>query len=137
MPFLSTRFSPYAYALMRIVIGLLFAIHGSQKLLNYPPGKMPGRPPLASLIGVAGIIELVGGLLVAVGLLAPIAAFVCSGEMAVAYFKAHAPQGLFPIQNQGELAVVYCFIFLFIAAYGSGIWSLDSAFSRGSRSGRR
>jgi putative oxidoreductase len=129
MPFISTRFAPYAYALMRIIVGLLFAVHGSQKLLNFPPSGHPGPPPW-SLLWVAGVIELAGGLLVAVGLLAPIAAFICSGEMAVAYFMVHAPGGFWPVINKGELAVVYCFVFLFIAAYGSGVWSLDSAFSR-------
>jgi putative oxidoreductase len=132
MPFLSTRFAPYAYALMRIMIGLLFACHGSQKLFGFPPSGHPS-PPIASLMGVAGLIELIGGLLVAVGLFAPIAAFIASGEMAVAYFMVHAKGGFWPVINKGELAVVYCFVFLFIAAYGSGIWSLDSVFSRGGR----
>jgi len=129
MPFISTRFAPYAYALMRIIVGLLFAVHGSQKLLNFPPSGHPGPPPW-SFFWFGGVIELVGGLMIALGLLAPIAAFICSGEMAVAYFMAHAPSGFWPVLNKGELAVVYCFVFLFIAAYGSGIWSLDSAFSR-------
>jgi putative oxidoreductase len=129
MPFISTRFAPYAYALMRIIVGLLFAVHGSQKLLNFPPSGQPGPPPW-SFFWIGGLIELAGGLMIALGLLAPIAAFICSGEMAVAYFMAHAPKGFWPVINRGELAVVYCFIFLFIAAYGSGIWSLDSAFSR-------
>lgn len=132
MPFLSTRFAPYAYALMRIMIGLLFACHGSQKLFGFPPSDHPS-PPIASLMGVAGLIELIGGLCVALGLFAPIAAFICSGEMAVAYFMVHAKGSFWPVINKGELAVVYCFVFLFIAAYGSGIWSLDSVFSRGGR----
>lgn len=132
MPFISTRFAPYAYALMRIMVGLLFALHGSQKLLSFPPSGMPA-PPVGSFFWIGGVIELVGGLLIAVGLFAPIAAFICSGEMAVAYFMKHAPNGFLPLVNKGELAVVYCFVFLFIAAYGSGIWSLDSAFSRGRR----
>src|SRR5438045_9741969 len=114
MPFISTRFAPYAYALMRIIVGLLFAVHGSQKLLNYPPGGQPG-PPAWSFFWFGGLIELVGGLMIAVGLLAPIAAFICSGEMAVAYFMVHAPKGFWPLINKGELAVVYCFVFLFIA----------------------
>jgi len=129
MPFISTRFAPYAYALMRIIVGLLFAVHGSQKLLNFPPSGQPGLPPW-SFFWVGGLIELVGGLMIAVGLFAPIAAFICSGEMAVAYFIVHARGGFWPVLNKGELAIVYCFVFLFIAAYGSGIWSLDSAFSR-------
>lgn len=131
MPFLPTRFAPYTYAIMRIVVGLLFAMHGTQKLLAWPPGGH--QPPLASLFGLGGIIELVGGLLIAVGLLAPYAAFIASGEMAVAYFMVHIKNGFWPIVNQGELAVVYCFVFLYIAAQGSGIWSVDSAMSRGRR----
>jgi putative oxidoreductase len=132
MPFIPNRFAPYAYALMRIMVGLLFAFHGSQKVLGFPAsGK--GGPPVGSLFWIGGVIELVGGLMIALGLLAPIAAFICSGQMAVAYFMSHAPSGFLPIVNKGELAVVYCFVFLFIAAYGSGIWSLDSAFSRGRR----
>ena len=114
---------------MRIVIGLLFACHGSQKLLGWPPGGPPGALP--PLMVVAGIIELVGGLLIAIGFLTGWAAFIASGEMAVAYFTAHAPRGgPIPLVNKGELAVVYCFIFLFIAAHGAGIWSIDSMIQR-------
>lgn len=119
------RFSPQVFAIMRFVVGLLFACHGSQKLLGWPPGKM--HPPIASLFGVAGIIELAGGILIAVGFLTGIAAFIASGEMAVAYFMQHFPHGPIPLLNQGELAVVYCFLFLFIAAHGAGIWSVDDA----------
>jgi putative oxidoreductase len=122
---------PQVYAIFRIMVGLLFAMHGTQKILGWPPSDRPA-PPIASIYGLSGIIELVCGLLVAVGLLTSLAAFLSSGEMAVAYFMAHAGKGGFwPIQNQGEMAVLYCFVFLFIAAYGSGIWSLDSMlFSR-------
>lgn len=116
---------PQVYAIFRIMVGLLFAMHGTQKMLGFPASDRPS-PPLASLAGMSGLIELVCGFLIAFGLLTSLAAFIASGEMAVAYFKAHAGHGFFPIQNQGELAVVYCFVFLFIAAYGSGIWSLDS-----------
>ncbi|RYU79892.1 DoxX family protein [Hymenobacter persicinus] len=123
-----SRCSPYVYALLRIVVGVLFAMHGSQKLLGIPGDKPPME--LASLMGVAGIIELVGGLLIAVGLLTRLAAFLCSGTMAVAYFMAHAPQHALPIINQGELAVVYCFVFLYIWAHGPGIWSIDSLIRR-------
>ncbi|QIL75729.1 MULTISPECIES: DoxX family protein [Hymenobacter] len=118
------RFAPHIYALLRIVVGLLFAMHGSQKLLGFPGDKPPVE--IASLMGLAGIIELVGGLLIAFGFLTRIAAFIASGTMAVAYFMAHAPQASLPIINQGELAVVYCFLFLYIAAQGSGPWSLDN-----------
>jgi putative oxidoreductase len=81
---------------------------------------------LASLMGVAGVVELVGGLMIAVGFFTSCAAFIASGEMAVAYFKAHAPQGAFPLLNRGELAVLYCFLFLYIASQGAGEWSLDA-----------
>ncbi len=122
------RFSAQAFAIMRIVIGLLFACHGSQKLLGWPPG---GPPQLPTILLVGGIIELVGGLLIAVGFLTGWAAFIASGEMAVAYFTAHAPRGgPIPLVNKGELAVVYCFVFLFIAAHGAGIWSIDSMIQR-------
>jgi putative oxidoreductase len=114
-----SRYSPYAYAVLRIVVGLLFAMHGSQKLLGFP-GDKPAVE-LASMMGVAGIIELVGGLLIAVGLLT---------RPAGAYFMAHAPNGPLPILNQGEPAVVYCFVFLYIWAHGAGIWSIDSLMRR-------
>lgn len=123
-----SRFAPHAFALLRIVVGLLFAMHGSQKLLGFPGDKPPVE--LGSLMGVAGIIELAGGLLVALGLLTRPAAFIASGTMAVAYFMAHAPQHALPIINQGELAVVYCFVFLYIWAHGPGIWSLDGMLRR-------
>jgi len=120
---------PQVYALFRIVIGLLFAMHGTQKILGFPGGQ-PG-PPLASIFGLGAIIELVCGLLVAIGLLGSIAAFIASGEMAVAYFMAHfGKPSIWPIENKGELAVLYCFVFLFIAAYGSGMYSVDAAISR-------
>ncbi len=119
------KFSPQIYALLRIVAGLLFVQHGAQKLLG-AFGGVPPEVPTYIKWG-AGSIELVGGLLIAVGLFASLVAFISSGEMAVAYFMAHAGKGLFPIQNQGELAVLYCFVFLYIAARGSGIWSADAA----------
>jgi putative oxidoreductase len=85
---------------------------------------------LASLLGLAGVVELFGGLMIAFGFLTSYAAFIASGEMAVAYFKAHAPQGALPLLNRGELAVVYCFLFLYIASQGGGAWSLDSMMRR-------
>lgn len=118
------KYAPYLYALLRIVAGLLFAMHGSQKLLGFPGGKDPVA--LFSMMGLAGVIELVGGLMIAFGLLASPAAFIASGMMAVAYFMAHAPQGALPILNGGEPAVLYCFLFLYIAARGSGVWSVDA-----------
>jgi len=119
------RYSEPAYAVMRMVVGFLFACHGAQKVLGWL-GGLDGAGGTANngLIWVAGVIELVGGSLVATGLFAGSAAFLCSGQMAVAYFMAHQGQALFPIQNKGELAVLYCFAFLFIATKGAGIWSL-------------
>ncbi|HYU23622.1 MAG TPA: DoxX family protein [Thermoanaerobaculia bacterium] len=119
------RFTPQAFALLRIVSGLMFMIHGTSKLLGWPPSKM-GTFSIASMPGIAGVIELVCGALIVVGLMTGIAAFIASGEMAVAYFTVHAKGGFWPIQNQGELAVLYCFVFLYFAAHGGGIWSIDS-----------
>ena len=128
------RYSPFAYAVLRIVAGLMFAMHGSQKLFGVPEGH---PVPLASLFGAAGVIEFVGGVLIAVGFFTTCAAFVTSGEMAVAYFKQHAPGGALPILNRGELAVLYCFVFLYFSTHGSGTWSLDSLLRRNtSRTGR-
>ena len=122
------KLRPQIYAVLRIVVGLMFAQHGAQKLFGLLGGfgEDGGTAPLFSLMGLAGVIEFFGGLMIALGLLTGGAAFICSGLMAVAYFMAHFPQGFFPIQNRGELAVVYCFIFLFMASRGAGIWSLDS-----------
>jgi putative oxidoreductase len=115
------RFSPQIYAILRIVAGLLFACHGIQKLF----GLMGGTPVvLASQLGLAGVIELVGGLMIATGFFASFAAFIASGEMAYAYFTAHSPRSVWPIANGGELAVLYCFLFLYIASRGSGVWSV-------------
>jgi putative oxidoreductase len=116
------RFAPHLYALLRIVAGLLFACHGAQKLLGVFGGQ---QVALMSRPGLAGVIELGGGVMIAIGLFASLAAFIASGEMAAAYFLAHAPRGLLPIQNQGELAVLYCFLFLYIAARGNGICSVQ------------
>ena len=116
------RFAPQIYALLRIVAGLLFAQHGAQKLFGVLGGQ---QVSITSQFGLAGVIELVGGLMIAAGVFTSLVAFVASGEMAVAYFQAHAPRGLFPVQNGGELAVLYCFIFLYVAARGNGIWSVQ------------
>jgi putative oxidoreductase len=120
------RFSAQAYALMRIVVGLLFACHGAQKLFGVLGSP---RMPLMSQMGLAGVIEFVGGLLIAVGFLAGTVAFIASGEMAYAYFTRHMPRGAVPIRNGGEFAVLYCFVFLYIASRGAGVWAID----RGSR----
>jgi putative oxidoreductase len=125
------RFSAHTFALLRIVAGLMFAMHGTQKLLGYPPMPAGMSGPLPPLMKVAGGIELVGGLLIAMGLFTGVAAFIACGEMAVAYFMRHASHGGFwPLENQGELAVLYCFLWLFVAAHGAGIWSLDNVLRR-------
>jgi putative oxidoreductase len=111
------------YALMRIVFGLMFVLHGSSKLLGFPVPP-PAEAPVF-IIWVAGGIELVGGAMIAAGFMTRWAAFVCSGLMAAAYWMAHGLNGLFPIQNHGEVAVLYCFAFLYISAKGAGIWSID------------
>ena len=116
------RVGPYIYTLLRVVAGLLFACHGAQKLFGVLGGN---RVPILSEFGLAGVIEFAGGLMIAAGMLTSLVAFICSGEMAVAYFKAHAPRGLFPVQNGGELAVLFCFLFLYIAARGSGKWGVS------------
>lgn len=123
------RYEPYFYALLRIVAGFMFTLHGAQKLFNVPAS---GKPPmqLSAFLTFGGILELVLGLMVMFGLFAGFAAFIASGEMAVAYFTAHQPAGALPIQNGGELAVLYCFIFLYIAARGSSVLSLDSLLFR-------
>src|SRR5689334_17747051 len=118
-----TRLSEIAYALMRFFLGAAFSCHGAQKLFGALGGHVATGKPMML---IAGIIEFVGGILIAVGLFTGIAALIASGEMAVAYFTAHAPGGFWPIQNKGELAVAYCFAFLFIAATGAGRYSLDA-----------
>ena len=119
------RFTPQTFALLRVVSGLMFMMHGTQKILGWPPMEFKG--PLPPIALAAGWIEIVGGFLILIGLFTGIVAFICSGEMAVAYFMGHAAKGgLNPLVNKGELAVLYCFIFLFIAAHGAGIWSIDS-----------
>lgn len=112
-------------SLMRIIVGFLFLAHGAQKLLGFPAPSPMGPVALLSLIGVAAALELVGGSLILVGLFTRPTAFVLSGLMAVAYFMAHAPQGFWPLLNKGELAVLYCFVFLYLSAAGGGSLSLD------------
>ena len=119
---------PRAQGLLRIVVAFLFLQHGTAKLFGVPHVAMFDNLHLMSLFGVAGIIEVVGGLLVLSGLFTRPAAFILSGEMAFAYFMAHAPQGhvLTPLLNQGESAVLFCFVFLFLAAAGAGAWGIDT-----------
>jgi putative oxidoreductase len=118
------RFSDLTYAAMRIVLAFLFLCHGLQKLFGVLGGA---RVPAGSLFWLAGLIETIGGTLIAIGLFTPYVAFITSGEMAAAYFLAHAPRAAFPIQNGGELSVALCFAFLYIASRGGGRFSLDGA----------
>src|SRR5438105_15920915 len=133
MNFLS-RFTDPVYCVMRLIVGLVYACHGGQKLLGFPGG---GHGGAQGLMLVGGLIELVGGLMIAFGFLTRLAAFISAGEMAVAYFMVHAAgkaighqptttEQFFPILNKGELAVVLCWVFLFMVFYGSGRWSIDA-----------
>ncbi len=122
------RFEPQIYALMRMAIGLLFMQYGLQKLFGF--FGSPSDEISSTLHDAGGLIQLVGGLLVALGLFAAPAAFICSGSMAVAYFIIHQPEALFPIENHGDLAALYCWAFLPVAARGAGVWSVDAALSR-------
>jgi putative oxidoreductase len=126
------KFSGPIYAAMRIVVGLMFAQHGAQKLFGWlgGMGQDGGSAAFPSLMFFAGLVEFFGGVLVALGFRTSIAAFISSGQMAVAYFMAHASQALMPIQNRGELAVLYCFVFLYIASHGPGRLSVDSMFEK-------
>jgi len=121
------RWSPYILSVLRFVFGLLFLSHGVSKFLGLPPFPMPLNP----LLTVAGVLELIGGALVAIGLLTRPIAFLLSGQMAVAYFLMHAPQGWLPLANGGEAAILYCFGFLYLAAAGGGRWSVDAMRWRG------
>ena len=129
------KFSGLLYVAMRIVVGLMFAQHGAQKLFGWlgGMGEDGGSAPFLSMMFFAGLVEFGGGLLVAVGFQTRWAAFIASGQMAVAYFMAHASRAAFPIQNRGELAVVYCFVFLYIASHGVGTLGLDSIFGSKSK----
>lgn len=118
--------APRLRSIFRIVLALLFLAHGLVKLFGFPAGAQPGQVPLASLFGLAAILELVGGAALLVGLFTRPVAFLLSGQMAVAYFMVHAPQSFFPVLNGGELAIIYCFAFLYLAAAGAGPWSLDA-----------
>jgi len=123
--------SPRVLSVLRIMTGLLFLEHGTAKLLGFPNVPDFVNLQLASLIGVSGILELVGGALIVIGLFTRATAFVLCGMMAVAYFLAHAVQHFFPLINQGELAILYCFVFLYFVFAGGGAWSVDAM--RGAR----
>ena len=123
------RYSGEAHSLLRIVAALLFFLHGTSKLLGFPPFE-GGAPAIYSPFWIAGIFELIGGFLMIIGFASRPVAFLLSGEMAVAYWMVHAPQSTFPTLNGGESAILFCFIFLFIAATGPGPWSVDAAMKR-------
>lgn len=117
------KLEPYAYALLRIVFGFMYACHGASKFFGF----FGGHKPTDTLGWTGAGIELAGGILILIGLLTPLAAFISSGEMAVAYFMVHQPRGHLPIQNGGELAVIYCFVALYIACRGAGKWGVDKS----------
>jgi len=122
---LYSKWTPRLLSILRIVVALLFIEHGTQKLIGFPvPLNTSGSLP--PLMLVAGVLESCGGLLILLGLFTRPVAFLLSGEMAVAYFTSHAPRGFFPLQNMGEVTVLYCFIFLFMVVAGGGVWSLDN-----------
>ena len=121
-----SQWSPVLLSVLRIVTGFLFMQHGGMKLLGFP-GAGDHKVELMSLMGFAGCLELIGGGLILIGLFTRPVAFILAGEMAFAYFMAHAPQGFWPVLNQGESAVLFCFVFLYLSAAGGGPWSLDRA----------
>ena len=120
-------YGPQAYAAMRIIVGLLFFCHGLQKVFGFFGGVNGAPAPLFSLLGIPGLIELVTGALITMGLVAGSAAFIASGLMAAAYFLGHFPNSFWPILNGGEESVFYCFVFLYMATRGAGVWSIDAS----------
>jgi putative oxidoreductase len=124
------RWSPRALAVLRIMTALLFLEHATMKFLAFPAPVMPGAGPLPTMMLVAGIIEVVTGVLILAGFKTRLAAFLASGEMAVAYFMAHAPQSFWPAINKGEPAILFCFIFLYLVFAGAGDWSIDRALGK-------
>ena len=125
-----TAWTPRMLSVLRIMIALLFFEHGLQKLLGFPPPSRPFPDPMPTMLLASGIFEFVGGALLALGLFTRCVAFVLCGMMAVAYFLVHAPQGFFPINNMGEPAIVYCFVFMYFYFAGGGAWSVDALIAR-------
>lgn len=119
-----SAYAPQALAVLRFVTALLFIAHGTQKLFNFPPGQM-GGVELMSLFGLAAILEAVGGLAILLGVFTRPVAFILAGEMAVAFWMAHAPQSPFPVNNGGDAAILFCFVFLHLIFAGPGSWSID------------
>jgi putative oxidoreductase len=122
-----SRWQPQLLAILRIVVGLLFLEHALIKLLGFPPGGKPGLQDVGSFLWIAGVIELVTSVLVILGLFTRLAAFIAAGEMAIAYWMVHAKMGMYPAVNMGEGAILFCFVFLYLAAAGPGAWSIDGA----------
>lgn len=127
---LEGRYANQALGLLRIVAGLLFLLHGCSKLFGFPPFPMGPLPGIGSMLWIGAIVETVGGFLILIGLFSRPAALIASGEMAVAYWMFHAPKGLFPSNNGGDAAILFCFIFLLIVAAGPGAWSVEAARTR-------
>lgn len=127
---IATVWAPRVLAVLRILVALLFIEHGTQKLFSFPVAPPFPNPAAFTLLWFAAVLEVVGGLLIVLGLATRPVAFILSGEMAVAYFMAHAPRGFFPVVNGGEGAILYTFVFLYLAAAGAGAWSLDRAMRR-------
>jgi len=124
------RWAPYLRSVLRIVVAFLFIAHGMQKFFGFPSAEVRAGVPAMSLLGLASMLEMLGGALLFLGFFTRPVAFLLSGEMAVAYFMSHAPQGFWPLVNRGEPAVLFCFIWLYFAAAGGGPWSLDAARGR-------
>lgn len=124
------RWAPYLQSVLRIVVAFLFIAHGTQKFFGFPAAEARATVPLLSQLGLASVLEMVGGVLLLLGLFTRPIAFVLAGEMAVAYFTAHLPRGFWPLVNRGEPAVLFCFIWLYFAAAGAGPWSLDALRAR-------
>jgi putative oxidoreductase len=122
-------------SVLRIVTAFLFVLHGTQKYFNFPSNRPPRAISITSMLGVAGLIELISGPLLIVGLFTRPVAFLVSGEMAVAYFLSHAPRNPWPLLNGGEHTVLFCFIFLYLAVAGGGVWALDAIWRRAGRGG--
>jgi putative oxidoreductase len=123
-----SRYWPETLSIVRVVVGLLFFEHGSAHLLGFPTPPSPA-PAIMTLLWIQGVIELIGGLLLAIGLFTRPVAFILAGDMAVAYFMAHAPRSFFPLLNGGDDAILYCFIFLLFFVAGPGRWSIDRTYS--------
>jgi putative oxidoreductase len=130
------RFAPHALAALRIIAAALFLAHGLVKLVGFPAGAPPGEQPLVTLLGLAGVVETITGALMILGLFTRSAALIASGEMAVAYWLFHAPRSLYPVVNGGDAAILFCFVFLYIAVAGPGALSLDGLRDRFAMEGR-